>query len=148
MIGRAGTTVGVLALVALAVAGCGSGDDSARTQTTTPAAFVDAVSALVQPAQRMGVVATSVLEGGPDQPQQSEIDGLTDDVARQVQRFGALRLGDPALAATQKRLLAAMGPIVTSMRDVRAGIEASGHAGLQDAATRLLDELKAIPSAG
>jgi hypothetical protein len=148
MIGRAGTAVGVLAMVALAVTGCGSGDDAARTQTTSPAAFVDAVSALVQPAERMGVVATSVLEGGVDQPQQVEVVGLTDDVARQITRFGALRLGDPALAATQKRLLAAMGPIATSMRQVRAGIEAPGHTGLQVATTTLLNELKALPSAG
>ena len=148
MIGRAGTTVGILAFVALAVSGCGSGDDAARTATATPAAFVDAVTALVQPAQRMGVVATSVLEGGADQPQQVEVAGLTTDVTRQIARFGALRLGDPALAATQKRLLAAMGPIAASMRQVRAGIEASGHAGLQDATTRLLEELKALPSAG
>ena len=77
-----------------------------------------------------------------------EIVGLTDDVARQITRFGALRLGDPSLAATQKRLLAAMGPIATSMRQVRAGIEAPGHTGLQAATTTLLNELKALPSAG
>ena len=148
MIGRTGTTVGVLAFVALTVAGCGSGDDATRTQTTSPAAFVDAVSALVQPAERMGVVATTVLEGGSDQPQQVEVNGLTDDVARQIRRFGALRLGDPSLAATQKRLLAAMGPIAVSMRQVRAGIEADGHTGLQAATTTLLNELKALPSAG
>jgi hypothetical protein len=148
MIGRAATTVGVLALVAFTVTGCGSGDDVARIRTTSPMAFVDAVTALLQPAQRMGVVATSVLQGGADQPLQVEVAGLTDDIAREINRFSALRLGDPALAAAQKRLLAAMAPIATSMRQVRAGIEAEGHAGLQSATTRLLNELKAIPSAG
>lgn len=148
MIGRAGTTVGVFALAALALAGCGSGDDSARVQTTAPAAFVKAVTELVTPAERMGVVATSVLDGTGDQPQQIEIDGLTDDIARELSQFGALHLGDPALAAEQKRLVAAMGPIATSMRQVRAGIEAEGHVGLQAATARLLQQLKDIPSAG
>lgn len=148
VIGRAGTTVGVFALAALALAGCGSGDDVARVQTTAPAGFVTAVVQLVTPAQRMGVVATSVLNGAGDQPRQIEIDGLTDDIAREIREFGALRLSDPALAAEQKRLLAAMGPIATSVRQVRAGIEAEAHVGLQAATTRLLDQLRGIQSAG
>ena len=49
MIGRAATTVGVLALVAFAVTGCGPGDDVARARTTSPMAFVDAVTAAIDP---------------------------------------------------------------------------------------------------
>ncbi len=146
MIGRVATTASVLALSALAFAGCGSGDDSVRVQTTSPAAFVDAVTRLVQPLQRMGVVATVTLEGSGAQPARIEVDGLVDDMARELHRFSAIHMGDPALAAEQKRLLAAVGPIAQTMRQVRAAINAQGHRGLKAATTVLLNQLKGLPS--
>ena len=142
------TTAGIAALAALALAGCGSGDDVARTSTTSPAAFVTAVGDLVQPAERMAVLATAVLENDADQPQQVEISGLSDRLEREYRHFGELRLGDPSLAAEQKRLLARMGPIMTTARQVRAGIEASGHAGLKESTATLVSQLEGIQSAG
>lgn len=147
MIGRVATTAGVLALSALAFAGCGSGGDPVRVQTTSPAAFVDAVSALLQPVQRMGVVATTTLDGRGDQPSRIEVDGLVDDMAREIRRFRVIHVVDPALAAEQKRLLAVMSPIAQTMRQVRVAIDTDGHPGLKAATTTLLNQMKGVPSA-
>jgi len=138
---------GALALAALALAGCGTGSDSATVRTTTPAEFVEAVRQLVQPAERMGVVATAALDESGPQPQAVEVDGLVDDVGREVREFRALRPGDEALRMEQARLLQVMEPVVSRVRAVRAILRSESRAGLRDATTQLLDALGEVPSA-
>ncbi len=138
---------GALALAALALAGCGSGSDRADVATTPPSAFVDAVRELVRPAERMGVVATAALDTGGTRVSPAEVDGLVDDANRELREFRALRPGDAALVAEQSRLVAAMGPIVARMRQVRSILRTDAHSGLADSTTQLLESLEAIPSA-
>ncbi|MBU6363690.1 MAG: hypothetical protein KGQ95_05680 [Acidobacteria bacterium] len=137
---------GALALAALALAGCGTGSDAATVPVTTPAQFVEAVRQLVQPAERMGVVATASLDEEGPQPQAVEVDGLVDDVTREVKEFRALRPGDEALRMEQTRLLRAMDPVVSRVRAVRAILRSDSRAGLRDATTQLLDALREVPS--
>lgn len=117
-------------------------------RTTTPAEFVTAVTDLVQPAERMAVLGSAVLEGGSDQPHQVEISGLSDRLDTEMTDFAGLRLGDPALAAEQKRILARMRPIVVTTHQVRAGMEAEGHGGLRAAVNTLITQLGGLQSAG
>ena len=138
---------GALALAALALAGCGTGSDATPARTTTPAEFVDAVRQLVQPAERMGVVATAALDQAGPQPQAVEVDGLVDDVAREVKEFRALRPGDEDLRMEQTRLIRAMEPVVSRVRAVRAILRSESRAGLRDATTQLLEALGEVPSA-
>ncbi len=138
---------GALALAALALAGCGSGPDATALRATTPAEFVDAVRELVQPAERMGVVATASLDPDGPQPQPIEVDGLVDDVVREVREFRVLRPGDEALRMEQTRLLRAIDPVVSRMRAVRAILRSESRAGLRDATVQLLDALGEVPSA-
>ena len=147
MIGRVASTAGVFALIALAFAGCGSGEQAVRVQTTSPAAFVESVRQLVQPAERMGVIATTALSGEGAQASNIEVDGVVDDITREVREFGALHLSDPALTAEQRRLLAAIVPIVATMRQMRGALKASGKVGLKSATSQLLIALRGIPSA-
>ena len=66
-----------------------------------------------------------------------EVQGLGRVLEGRQAGFGA-RFGDIDLQQDQ---------VITS-RIAGAGIEANGHRGLRDATTQLLDELKALPSAG
>ncbi len=138
---------GALALAALALAGCGTGSDVATVRTSTPAEFVEAVRQLVQPAERMGVVATAALDPAGPQPQSVEIDGLVDDAAREMKEFRALRVVDDALRTEQARLLRVMAPVVARVRAVRAILRAESRTGLRAATTELLDALQEVPSA-
>lgn len=138
---------GALALAAIVLAGCGQGPATRSVATTPPAAFVEAVEELVQPAQRMGVVATAALAPDGPQPSMAEVDGLVRDAAREMRQFRALRPGDPALASEQRRLLAAMAPIVQRMRAVQAILRADARAGLSGATDALLTALEGMPSA-
>lgn len=138
---------GALALAALVIAGCGQGPSAESAATTPPAAFVDAVKELVQPAERMGVVAAAALRPDGPQPSSVEVDGLVGDAARELREFRALRPGDAALVAEQRRLVAAFTPIVQRMRAVQAILRADARAGLSGATTALLMALEGIPSA-
>lgn len=138
---------GVLALAALALAGCGTGSDATTARTTTPAEFVDAVRELVQPAERMGVVATAALDEDGPQPQSVEVDGLVDDMSREIREFRALRPGDEDLRMEQTRLLRAMEPVASRVRAVRAILRGDSRAGLRDATSQLLVALGEVPSA-
>ncbi len=138
---------GALALAALVLAGCGQGPGARSVVTTPPSAFVDAVKQLVQPAERMGVVAVAALRPDGPQPSPVEVDGLVGDAARELREFRALRPGDPALAAEQRRLVAAFTPIVQRMRAVQAILRADARAGLSGATSALLTALEGIPSA-
>lgn len=143
---RAGSA-GALALVALSLAGCGSGVDSARVTTAAPIAFVDSVRGLVAPAERMAVVASASLGGEGGEPSAVELNGLMRTVRTSLSDFAHLRLGDPALRAEQSRLVRVMHPVVARMRAVRIALNAQGHAGLAPATAALLNAIRRIPSA-
>ncbi len=102
---------------------------------------------LVQPAERMGVVATAALDTGGARASSAEVNGLVDDAIRELREFRALRPGDPALVAEQSRLATTMRPVVARMRQIRSILRTDAHSGLADATTQLLDSLEAIPSA-
>jgi hypothetical protein len=129
------------------VAGCGQSPGDAPVPTTPPAAFVEGVRELVEPAERMGVLATAVLKPGGPQPSSIEVDGVVADAARELREFRALRPGDPALVTEQARLADAMAPIVARMRELRTIITSGSRAGLSTATTSLLEALEEIPSA-
>ncbi len=137
---------GALALAAIVLAGCGQGPGAVSVGTTPPAGFVESVRQLVAPAERMGVVATSALDRDGPQPSMVEVDGLVGDAVRELREFRALRLGDAALAGEQRRLVAAMTPIVQRMRAVQAIMRADARAGLPGATRALLTSLEGIPS--
>ena len=138
---------GALALAAIVLAGCGQGPGAGDVATTPPAAFVDAVKQLVEPAERMGVVATSALRPDGPQPSVVEVDGLVGDATRELREFRALRPGAPALVAEQRRLVEAMTPIVQRMRAVQAIFRADARAGMAGATNALLTALEGLPSA-
>ncbi len=135
------------ALAALALVGCGQSPGEVSEATTSPPAFVEAVRQLVQPAERMGVVATAALDVSGDQPEMVEVDGLVGDAEREMTEFRALRPGDQPLRSEQARLLSAMAPIVSRMRGVQAILRSRSRSGLGDATIGLLAALEGLPSA-
>lgn len=133
------------ALAVAAVAGCS--DSASEPVTVTPARYIAAVQALLDPPAQLAAVISERAERPGTTSSASGGTLLVGDARLELAAFRALRVGDPVLRRQRDRLARAYARMVPRMQTAADALGSPERATLRRAADPFLDSLRALPSA-
>jgi hypothetical protein len=143
---RLTAAIAVGAVTCLAVAGCGDGDPEAATGPDSPAAYLAAVEALLEPPSLLATeIAASARDEAAPAPARERLERLVRAARARLAELRALRLDDAGLRRHRDRLAAAYARMLPRMGPVVDALVAGDRAAR--AADPFLDSLRALPSA-
>jgi hypothetical protein len=143
---RLTAAIAVGAVTCLAVAGCGDGDPEAATGPDSPAAYLAAVEALLEPPSLLATeIAASARDEAAPAPARERLERLVRAARARLAELRALRLDDAGLRRHRDRLAAAYARMLPRMGPVVDALVAGDRAAR--AADPFLDSLRTLPSA-
>lgn len=145
---RLTAAIAVGAVTCLAMAGCGDGEPQAATGPDSPASYLSAVEALLEPP---GLLATEIAASARDDaapaPARERLERLVRAARARLAELRALRLDDAGLRRRRDRLAAAYAPLLPRMGAAADALAAGDRAALPAAADPFLESLRTLPSA-
>jgi hypothetical protein len=143
---RLTAAIAVGAVTCLAVAGCGDGEPDAATGPDSPAAYLAAVEALLEPPSLLATeIAASARDEAAPAPARERLERLVRAARARLAELRALRLDDAGLRRHRDRLAGAYERMVPRMGPVVDALVARDRA--VRAADPFLESLRTLPSA-
>jgi hypothetical protein len=143
---RLTAAIAVGAVTCLAVAGCGDGDPEAATGPDSPAVYLAAVEALLEPPSLLATeIAASARDEAAPAPGRERLERLVRAARARLAELRALRLDDAGLRRHRDRLAAAYARVLPRMGPVVDALVAGDRAAR--AADPFLESLRTLPSA-
>lgn len=144
---RLTAAIAVGAVSCLAMSGCGDGEPQAPREPGSPASYVTAVDALLEPPSLLAVEIQRSAGEEPPAPARERLERLVAAARDRLAELRRLRLDDAGLRRSRDRLAVAYARLVPRMQAAVEALVTGDRAALRGGADPFLESLRALPSA-